>query len=154
VDETLIETWAIHNRIHLYLLQELPPEALGASLFPKGRTVYALFAHLHNVRLMWLQSAAPELLEGLQKLETKATGTQEDLNEALDASSKAIEALVRDSLAAGGRVKGFKPHVTAFVGYLISHESHHRGQIEWALRHAGHPLSDRISYGLWEWGVR
>ena len=25
---------------------------------------------------------------------------------------------------------------------------------EWALRHAGHALSDKTSYNLWEWGVR
>jgi uncharacterized damage-inducible protein DinB len=57
-------------------------------------------------------------------------------------------------LAAGGKVKGFKPHVVAFVGYLISHESHHRGQIGWTLKNTGHPLSQKTAYGLWEWGVR
>jgi hypothetical protein len=62
--------------------------------------------------------------------------------------------LLDRSAADGGRIKGFKPHATAFVGYLISHESHHRGQIEWALRYGGFPLDDKTSYGLWEWGVR
>lgn len=153
MEEQIGETWAIHNRIHLYLLESLSEEALGATQFSSGRSVYALFAHIHNVRLMWLKSAAPELLEGLDKVEAKPPGTKESLAAALQASGKAIETLLCRGVTEG-RIKGFKPHAPAFMGYLISHEAHHRGQIEWALRSAGHPLSDKISYGLWEWGVR
>jgi uncharacterized damage-inducible protein DinB len=153
VEEQIGETWAIHNRIHLYLLESLSEEALGATQFPGGRSVFTLFAHIHNVRLMWLKSAAPELLEGLDKLEAKPPGTKESLAAALKASGKAIETLLRKGVAEG-KIKGFKPHAPAFLGYLIAHEAHHRGQIEWSLRSAGHALSDKISYGLWEWGVR
>ena len=149
----LCETWAIHQRIHLYLLAALPEEALAASLTPRGRNVSALFAHIHAVRLMWLKSAAPDLLEGLAKLEA-GNATVAQLADALTASGNAIEQLARRGLEAGGKIKGFKPHAIAFLGYLIAHESHHRGQIEWALKHAGHPLPDNISYGLWEWGTR
>jgi uncharacterized damage-inducible protein DinB len=153
MDEPLIETWAIHNRINLYLLEAISADALSAAL-PKSRTVYDQFAHIHNVRLMWLKPAAPELLEGLEKLETKTGGTKEQLRQALESSGKAIEALLRKSLAAGGKVKGFKPHAVAFLGYLISHESHHRGQIGWTLKQTGHPLDQKTAFGLWEWGVR
>ena len=58
------------------------------------------------------------------------------------------------SKAAGGKIKGFKPHLVTFLGYLISQESYHRGEIGIILKQAGHPLDDKISYGLWEWGVR
>jgi uncharacterized damage-inducible protein DinB len=152
MEEQLVETWEIHNRINLYLLDALGPDSLVASLTPPGRTVAAQFAHIHNVRLMWLKSAAPALLEGLDKLDGKAT-TAAELRAALQASSSAIAELLRQGLAAG-KIKGFKPHPVAFAGYLIAHESHHRGQIGWTLKHTGHPLSQKVAYGLWEWGVR
>jgi uncharacterized damage-inducible protein DinB len=154
MDEQLIETWSIHDRINLYLLDAIPDEALSASLTPKGRSVSAQFAHIHNVRLMWLKAAAPDLLDGLEKLETKAAGDRAGLRAALAASGDAIARLLRKAFATGGRVKGFKPHAVAFLGYLISHESHHRGQIGWTLKHSGHPLDMKTAYGLWEWGVR
>jgi uncharacterized damage-inducible protein DinB len=153
MEEQLVETWNIHNRVNLYLLDAVAPEALGAVLAPKHRTVYQLFAHLHNVRLMWLKSAAPELLAGLEKLEG-TEGDKDALKNALEASGKALEGLLRKSLAAGGKVKGFKPHAVAFLGYLIAHESHHRGQIGWTLKNSEHRLDQKTAYGLWEWGVR
>ena len=57
-------------------------------------------------------------------------------------------------MATGGKVKGFKPHAVAFLGYLISHESHHRGQAGWALKSSGRPLDQKTAFGLWEWGTR
>ncbi len=41
-----------------------------------------------------------------------------------------------------------------FWGYIISHESHHRGQIMMTLKQSGHPVDKKIQFGLWEWGVR
>jgi uncharacterized damage-inducible protein DinB len=153
MDDPLVETWQIHDRINRYLLAAVPDEALGASVGPKFRTVFQLFAHLHNVRLMWLKAAGPELIGKLAKIEG-TTGDRKALAAALEASGKAIAELLRKAQAGGGKVKGFKPHATAFVGYLISHESHHRGQIGWTLKSAGHPLDQKTAYGLWEWGVR
>jgi len=53
-----------------------------------------------------------------------------------------------------GRVKGFKPHPAALPGYIISHESHHHGEIEMTLSQSGHKLDQKISFGLSEWRVR
>jgi uncharacterized damage-inducible protein DinB len=152
MEEQLVQTWDIHDRINRYLLAAIPEDALSSALAAKHRSVAGLFAHIHNVRLMWLKSAGPELLAGLSKLEDGAT--RAELAQALEASGAAVRALVRKAIAAGGKVKGFKPHVTAFVGYLIAHESHHRGQIGWTLKGTGRPLDRQTAFGLWEWGVR
>jgi uncharacterized damage-inducible protein DinB len=153
IEDQLVETWTIHDRINGYMLKAIPDDALGLALGPKHRTVYQLFAHMHNVRLMWLKSADAELLAGLTKIEGQS-GEKTSLSTALESSGRAIATLLRKSLASGGKIKGFKPHAVAFIGYLISHESHHRGQIGWTLKSSGHPLDQKTSYGLWEWGVR
>ncbi len=66
-----LETWEIHNRINLYLLDSSEPSVLGSLSASKGRNVGEQFAHMHNVRLMWLKAAAPNLLAGLTKIEKK-----------------------------------------------------------------------------------
>ena len=153
-DNQLVEMWQIHDRINLYLLEAIAPESLSCHSASKGRSVGEQFAHVHNVRLMWLKSAAPELLKGLTKIESEQANDKKLLAKSLTDSGKAIATLLAHSLEAGGKVKGFKPHAAAFLGYLISHESHHRGQIALSLKQAGKPLDKKIAYGIWEWGVR
>lgn len=151
--DPLVETWQINARINLYLLQAVAAPALSAVASSGGRTVGEAFGHIHNVRLMWLKASVPELLAGLEKIEKGAVAGAA-LAKALDASAVAITTLLTRSLASGGKVKGFKPHVQAFVGYLVSHESHHRGQIALALKQSGHPVDKKILFGMWEWGSR
>lgn len=147
----LTETWQIHNRINIYLLESIDEGNLKDISTSKGRNVGEQLAHMHNVRLMWLKVANIALLEGQNKIE-KENITKEVLISELNNSSKAIEHLLENSV--DGKIKGFKPHATSFLGYLISHESHHRGQIMLALKQSGHPVDQKVQYGLWEWGVR
>jgi uncharacterized damage-inducible protein DinB len=151
--DQLLETWRIHCRINLYILDAIAPEAWSGPPPAKGRGFAQMFAHLHNVRLMWLQSAAPELLDGLAKIE-KSDVDRAALRDALAASGPAIEAMLQIALASSGKIKGFKPHAPAFLGYLIAHESYHHGEIGIALAQIGHPLDKKTAYGMWEWGVR
>jgi len=150
MSEPLLETWNIHARINHYFLAEVDPDALWRKP-EKGKSVGAHFAHIHSVRMMWLKSAAPALLDGLAKVEDGSP------KEAILAALAQSDDATSQMLAVGfetGRIKGFKPHPTAFAGYLIAHEAHHRGQAELTLRQLGAPLSDKVAFGLWEWGVR
>ena len=153
-DQQIIDTWAINNRINLYLLDAIPEDHLGDALASKGRDVGKQFAHIHNVRLMWLKSALPAELERLAKIDTDQPIGKDLLTTSITASGESIGLLLADAAANGGRVKGFKPHLTAFVGYLVSHEAHHRSQIIIALKQSGHQLDKKVLYGIWEWGSR
>jgi uncharacterized damage-inducible protein DinB len=149
----LIETWEINNRINLYLLNAIDEKYLPDISASKGRTVGEQFAHIHNVRLMWLQAAIPDLLKGQAKIEKETKLTKGLLSGELEKSSEAISKLLANGFETG-RIKGFKPHPSAFFGYLVSHESHHRGQIILSLKQSGHRIDQKIQYGIWEWGSR
>jgi uncharacterized damage-inducible protein DinB len=152
--EQLLDSWRIHNRINLYLLDAIADEALDDVAPTRGRSVAMQFAHLHNVRLMWLKAAEPALLLGLEKFASDGPRPgREALRAALEGSATEIESLLAAGLESG-RIKGFKPHPAGFLGYLIAHESHHRGQVMLTLKANGHLVDKKVQFGLWEWGVR
>jgi len=71
---SLLSTFATNNRIDQYLIENVPPEAWSAKPPEgKGRTIAAMAAHIHDVRLMWLKAAdVPKLPAKL----TNITSTQ------------------------------------------------------------------------------
>jgi len=150
--DALLHAYGTNNRINLYLVQNLPDEAWRAKApGGKGRDIASIVVHIHNVRLMWLKAAgATEIPANLDPyIATKAQAL-----EALDASWKALEEALRSALNGDGRIKGFKPDAASFFAYLVAHDAHHRGQITMLARQAGHPVSQSIMYGMWEWGTR
>jgi len=152
--DPLVETWRINSRIGLYMLDAITPVALTDTSGNKGRNVGEMLAHLHNVRLMWLQSAAPKPMTALAKIEKDGASDKALLHTSLESSADAIAGLIEIALQNGGKVKGFKPHVQAFVGYLIGHEFYHLGEVGQALQQSGHPLDRKTMFGIWEWGTR
>lgn len=149
----IIETFEINNRINLHLLNEIEEAWLTDIAASKGRNIGEQFAHIHNVRLMWLKVSAPELLAGLNKIEKENGINKKELAKELNNSANAMVKLLNKAFAEN-KVKGFKPHPSAFVGYLISHESHHRGQIMLCLKENKHLTSKNLGFALWEWGTR
>jgi len=149
--EALVQSFETNERVGQYLLEQLDPTAWDVRApVGKGRVIREVFAHIHNVRCLWLSTrdaAAPEKVD-------RETVTTDELRAALHESSLALVALLRASLADGGRVKDFKPDVVAFVGYVIAHEAHHRGQVCMLARLLGKPLAQARSYELWNWRKR
>jgi uncharacterized damage-inducible protein DinB len=151
--QAILHAFDTNDLINQYMLENLPAAAWKAE--PpggKGRTVAAIVAHMHNVRVMWLKTAAkdskiPEQLDSSRV-------TPKEASKALNESRSALSALLKSAMAADGRVKGFRPDVAAFFGYLIAHDAHHRGQIAMLARQVGHPLSQKAMFGMWEWGTR
>ncbi len=154
MEELIVDAWEIHNRIGIFFLSGIEEPALQDSAAKRGRTVADHFSHIHNVRLMWLKSAAPDLLEGVTKIEKTDLIGKDALVSALTESGAAMAALFRKSLSEEGKVKGFKPNAIAFLGYPVSHESFHMGKIDMTLRLSDHSVDDKTHYGMWEWGVR
>ena len=57
LEEQLLESWHIHVRINLFMLEAIDPAAFAQPAPKKGRSFAQILAHIHNVRLMWLQAA-------------------------------------------------------------------------------------------------
>jgi uncharacterized damage-inducible protein DinB len=150
--KSLLETFAINEKANQLLVNSIADEAWQAP--PpggKGRSVGAIAVHIHHVRLMWLEAADKNGKHPAKLDPDKATKAQ--VQAALKASSTAIHGLLEKALEdPAGKVPNFKPNVVAFVGYLIAHDSHHRGQMAMLARQVGHPVPAKTGFGLWEWG--
>lgn len=148
--DNLVECWHVNHRVTLKLLDGLPDDALAATLSKRGgRDIARQLAHVHGVRCAFLRKAdQPELVTQFEK---GASPSRTALRQALDESAEAVERLLRRCYADGGKVGGFKRDVTVFLGYLIAHESHHRGSILLTAKQCGYTLGEDLRWGLWSW---
>jgi uncharacterized damage-inducible protein DinB len=149
--DALLAAFDTNDRINHYLLENLPDAAWRAE--PpggKGRDVASIFAHMHNVRVMWLKAVKGKVPEQLDR----HTVTTAQASKGLEQSRAALREVLQAALESDGRVKGFRPDVAGFVGYLIAHDAHHRGQIAMLARQIGNPIPQKATFGMWEWGVR
>jgi uncharacterized damage-inducible protein DinB len=151
--KSLLESFGVNERANQQLLSNIEDKAWQAPPpTGKGRSIADIAAHIHHVRLMWL-SAADKSAKVPAKLEPEKS-SREEVKAALKASATAIEKLLENALQdPAGKVPNFRPDVVSFVGYLIAHDSHHRGQITMLARQVGHPLPPKVGFGLWEWGT-
>jgi uncharacterized damage-inducible protein DinB len=151
--EQLLETWQINNRMNLLMMDHIADTGMQRSLSARGgRTVYLQLVHIHNVRMGWLEICAKDIFKKYKALDKEKGFDKKALRKAFEDSAKGIEELLARSWDDGGKVKGFKKGVLPFLGYLLSHESHHRGNMLLTLKQSGEKIPDALKWGLWEWG--
>jgi uncharacterized damage-inducible protein DinB len=147
----LIETWLMSHEVNRYLLGNIPEDALGHAYDKRTRTVRQQFMHIHNVRLMWLKVAAPQMMGSLTSFDMESEPGLQEISSSLDVSAEVMERFLAES-EAKGKVKGWKQSPMSFVGYLVAHEAHHRGLAIVCLRAGGVKLDKKEGFGMWEWG--
>jgi len=159
-NQGLIRIYAINDAMNQLILSHLDPRAWRAeppSVSRGGRTVAAIFAHLHNNRLVWLKHSAPHLKRP-EPLDP-AGCTMKQAASAHKKSGEQCLLMLSDALSGkpNRRVTRFfrgswapiwPANVTMFA-YMFSHEAHHRGQILMLAHQLGYRLPDETAYGIW-----
>jgi uncharacterized damage-inducible protein DinB len=154
-----LQAYALNDRMNQLLLEHLDSRAWRAkSPGHKGRTIAAIFAHIHNIRCKWLRLSAPHLKLPPRLDRTRCTQKQtraalaksaercsQMLAEALSAPPGSVQSFVRD-----GWARPWSPGVAMFA-YLITHDAHHRGQACMLAHQLGFPLTGQAAYGIWVW---
>jgi uncharacterized damage-inducible protein DinB len=147
---TLADAWHLNNRVNLMLLDQLDEEQLAVTANPRARNVAEQFAHMHAVRIMWLEPRTPALAKALPKI-AKGEASKAAIKEALEASAAAIGDLFAEGEKTGKVKIYFKRGPIAFFAYAMAHEAHHRAQIVLHLKYAGRPVDRAFGFSLWEW---
>ena len=146
-----LAAWRRHNDILLYLLDKIPSRGLAATpAGSRGRDVARQFAHVDRVRRGWLHVHRTGKRPRLPRVDRGPAPTRSRLRAALRESGRQVETFLQGGFAGEVRPRMFGREVMRWMGYLIAHESHHRGQIVLALKQSGMRLPESIAVqGLW-----
>ena len=157
--QALVESYAVNDRMNQVVLEHLDPGAWRAKLPGSGgRTIAAIFSHVHNIRRKWLRLSAPHLK--LPAPFDRGRCSQKQASVALaESAARCCEMLAEALAQPEGRVESFCrdgwarpwPAGAAMVAYMISHDAHHRGQVCMLAHQLGFPLAVKGAHGIWVW---
>ena len=162
IRDTLLETYASNDAMNQLILSHLDPRAWRAQppgQKGSGRTIAAIFAHLHNTRLKWLRHSAPDLkcpppLDPHRcTMKQTAAAHRRSAAQCLRMLSDALSAAPNRRVAKFSRDSSWAPTWPAggtMFAYMFSHEAHHRGQIL-MLAHQVSYRAHKAMYGIWQW---
>src|SRR5205085_12429841 len=103
-----------------------------------------------RVRREWLEYHTTGRHPHMARYDKDAAPSKAALKKSLKHSGAGVEAFLRAALTGDARPRMFGRHAIRWIGYLIAHESHHRGQIMLALKQSGMRLPEAIAIqGLW-----
>jgi uncharacterized damage-inducible protein DinB len=155
--QVLVESYAVSERMNQIVIEHLDPRAWRAKLpGSRGRTIAAIFVHVHNIRRKWLRLSAPHLKLPAPLDRTRCT--QKQARAALVESAARCSDMLADALSRGG-VETFRrdgwarpwPAGAAMLAYMISHDAHHRGQVCMLAHQLGFRLPAKAAYEIWAW---
>jgi uncharacterized damage-inducible protein DinB len=155
--DSAIAMWRRNNDILLHLLAQIPARSMASlPAGSKGRDVAAQFAHLDRVRRGWVQYFTTGKYPRVPRYDKTKPPTKAQLRKALSASGRQVEAFLEKALVGELKPRMFGRDPMRWCGYLIAHDSHHRGQILLALKQSGRRLPERIAlegvWGKWIYG--
>jgi uncharacterized damage-inducible protein DinB len=161
IRDSLLETYASNDAMNQLILSNLDPRAWRAQ--PpgekgQGRTIAAIFVHLHNVRVKWLRLSAPQLKRPQPldpdrcTIKQAAAAHKKSAAQCLRMLSDALSASPSRRVAKFSR-DGWMPTWPAggtMFAYMFSHEAHHRGQILLLSHQLGYRVLHKTA-GIWQW---
>jgi uncharacterized damage-inducible protein DinB len=140
--DVLLDSWDRNNTILLNLLHLIPDGGLEVRPAESSPSIAELFTHIHYVRLVFVSEDAPEFARKLPDREWDAERDRNRITAMLKESAKTVGDAVKSRVEEQRPMDVHFDHPILLFQHMIWHEGYHHGQIKFALKLAGIPISN------------